>query len=219
MPSHLKGWIFFINLALIHVSLTVLLAPFLDVWIAGLVVAGVIGVATFFIVGLSYAQDFSDFVMWVLLLGLPAYFISVVLGIGVRGIYSVDSVGYVVILVLSSFVAQPGTLAVTSIRWKSWFPAEEEESEEAVKQVQPHAGSRKFSLSQEKLADVKKLLKNAKRVRIDMFARIMGVDRGEFEKWLVDWADKYGFIIDADIVIVEKADIEKFIASLSRDIP
>jgi len=66
----------------------------------------------------------------------------------------------------------------------------------------------------ERTEKLRKLLRVSKRVRQSQLAEYLGLSSDELFDNLVEWADKFGFKIDGDFIVVENSDIEGFVSSL-----
>ncbi|MHA1729789.1 MAG: hypothetical protein ACTSWY_13825 [Promethearchaeota archaeon] len=63
---------------------------------------------------------------------------------------------------------------------------------------------------------IRKILKVSTRIKLDVMREALEMDYSDFIANLFDWANKFGFKIDGDYIIIENADIDGYIAHLDQ---
>ncbi len=69
---------------------------------------------------------------------------------------------------------------------------------------------------QETIQKIKKMLKVSTRIRLDMMKETLRMDVDTFNDNIFDWAEKFGFTIDGDYVVINKDSVSDFIDSLDE---
>ena len=69
---------------------------------------------------------------------------------------------------------------------------------------------------QETIQKIKKMLKVSTRIRLDMMKETLRMDEYTFNDIIFDWAEKFGFTIDGDYVVINKDSVSDFIDSLDK---
>lgn len=63
---------------------------------------------------------------------------------------------------------------------------------------------------------IRTMIKVSKRANLEMVRKTLEMDSDEFLEKIWGWAEKFGFIIDGDYIIVENADVNGFIKNLDE---
>ncbi|MHA1727724.1 MAG: hypothetical protein ACTSWY_03215 [Promethearchaeota archaeon] len=85
-----------------------------------------------------------------------------------------------------------------------------------------HVKVKKETLKMQKKKDkdaiqkIKKMMGVSTRIRIDMMRDTIGMDSKEFNEKIWNWAEKFGFTINGDYIVIEGADIDGFISDLDK---
>ncbi len=67
-----------------------------------------------------------------------------------------------------------------------------------------------------KLEKIKKIVKVSNRVNIEMMRNALDLDKKSFDIQLIEWADRFDFIIDGDYLIINQDTISSFINMLDK---
>ncbi|MHA1733182.1 MAG: hypothetical protein ACTSU5_14640 [Promethearchaeota archaeon] len=132
-----------------------------------------------------------------------------------------DPVFYYVVLALGTIpgilVSAPFGMLIYAAFQKKWVGSYLEKIHERVARQERAKEEHLQRVEEDRLQKLTKLVRVSRRLKIAQVTKILGMDEDELYDKIVDWADKFGFVLDEDVLEFTGTEKEAFIEELERE--